>query len=332
MGVRVTPECDTLSSFIICDRPGIQTDAATTFNGENYIVVWSDSRFSGYESRLVATRVTPQGVVLDTGNCVGSAGDQGEYAPDIAFDNDQCLAIWYNTHEPFGVFGRFVDSSAQPQGPLIEIAPTAVNGNINPRLEFDNNNYLIVWSDQRFEGTDFDIYGQRISSQGVLLGDKITIATGQEHQMYPDLTFDGSDFCVVWSENDNQIRGQWVSTSGHLIGTNFLISEDTPYYRMRPGIATTSNSHYCVCWSEIRSTDHDIYGTIDIQSSIEEEFPIATSYQGPTIISGPLTLPGGKECTVYDVSGRTLTIDQLIPGVYFIEINGQIIQKVIKIR
>ncbi|KPJ73989.1 hypothetical protein AMJ52_02285 [candidate division TA06 bacterium DG_78] len=331
MGVRVTPECDTLSSFVICDRPGIQTDAVTTFDGENYIVVWSDSRFIGYESRLVATRVTPQGVVLDTGFCIGATNDQGEYAPDIAFDNDQCLAIWYNVHEPFGVFGRFIDSSAQPQGPLIEIATASVNGNINPRLEFDNNNYLVVWADQRFEGTDFDIYGQRISPQGVLLGNKITIATGYEHQMYPDLTFDGNDFCVVWSENDNQIRGQWVSISGQLIGTNFLISDDTLYYRFRPRIAT-SNSHYCVCWSEIRSSDQDIYGTVDIQSSIEEVLPMSVSYQGPTIISGPLILPEGKECTVYDISGRTLAIDRLIPGVYFIEINGRIIQKVIKIR
>jgi hypothetical protein len=331
MGVRVTPECDTLSSFVICDRSGIQTDAATTFNGENYIVVWSDGRFIGYESRLVAARVTPQGVVLDTGNCVGSAGDQGEFAPDIDFDYDHCLAIWYNAHEPFGVFGRFIDSSAQPHGPLIEIAPTSVNGNINPRLEFANNNYLIVWADQRLGSTDFDIYGQRISSQGVLLGDKITIATGQEHQMYPDLTFDGNNFCVVWSENDNQIRGQWVSTSGQLVGNNFLISDDIPYYRFRPRIAT-SNSQYCVCWSEIRSTDFDIYGTVDLQGAREEEMPLSVNYQGPTIISGPLVFPEGINYTIYDVSGRVTTIDKLVPGVYFLKIDGQMMQKVIKIR
>jgi hypothetical protein len=323
--------CDTLSSFVICNRPGIQTDAATIFNGENYIVVWSDARFIGYESRLVTARITPQGVVLDTGFCIGSTNDQGEYAPDIAFDNNQCLVIWFNAHEPFGVFGRFIDASAQSVGSLIEIAATAISGNINPKLEFDNSNYLIVWADQHLEGTDFDIYGQRLSPQGALLGNKITIATGHEHQMYPDLIFDGNDFCVVWTEEDNQIRGQWVSTSGQLIGTNFLISDDTPYYRFRPSIAT-SHSHYCVCWSEIRSADHDIYGTVDIQSSSEEVLPLPVHYQGPTIISGPLIFPEGKEYTIYDVTGRILAIDRLIPGVYFIEINGQIIQKVIKIR
>jgi hypothetical protein len=100
MGVRVTPECDTLSSFVICNSSGIQTDAATTFDGENFIVVWSDGRFIGYESRVVAARVTPQGIVVDTGNCIGAASDQGEYAPDIASGNEQCLTVWYNRHEP----------------------------------------------------------------------------------------------------------------------------------------------------------------------------------------------------------------------------------------
>ena len=51
-----------------------------------------------------------------------------------------------------------------------------------------------------------------------------------------------------------------------------------------------------------------------------------------TIISGPLLLPGGKTCRVLDISGRVVMPDKIQPGIYFIEVDGQITQKVVKIR
>lgn len=330
--MRVTPECDTLSSFEICNRHGIQTDPAGIFNSENYIVVWCDGRFIEYESRVVAARVTPAGSVLDTGYCVGAVSNQGERSPDIAFDNSRCLAVWFNYYEPFGVFGRFINDGAQPEDSLIEIAPTSINGNINPRLEFDSNNYLVVWADQRQGSTDFDIYGRLISPQGVLISTRITIATGPEHQIYPDLTFDGNDYCVVWREGFSKIYGQFVAMGGQLIGSNFQVSADTLYYRFNPGIAT-SNTDYCICWSEIHTDDHDIYGTVDIQSTIEEEeFEKPIGHFRTTIISGPISLPEVGNVNVYDISGRVVEPHQLSPGIYFIVSEGKITDKVIKIR
>lgn len=53
---------------------------------------------------------------------------------------------------------------------------------------------------------------------------------------------------------------------------------------------------------------------------------------GPTIISGPLLLPEGKTCRVYDISGREVDATTLAPGVYFVEVEGRITNKVIKVR
>ncbi|HIE05622.1 MAG TPA: hypothetical protein EYP58_02365 [bacterium (Candidatus Stahlbacteria)] len=53
---------------------------------------------------------------------------------------------------------------------------------------------------------------------------------------------------------------------------------------------------------------------------------------GSTIISGPLRLPEGKECRVFDVSGREMRPDRVRPGIYFIEVEGKITQKVVKIQ
>lgn len=52
----------------------------------------------------------------------------------------------------------------------------------------------------------------------------------------------------------------------------------------------------------------------------------------PTIISGPLILRDGKRSIVYDITGRVVAPERMIPGVYFIQIDGKIKQKIIKIR
>lgn len=51
-----------------------------------------------------------------------------------------------------------------------------------------------------------------------------------------------------------------------------------------------------------------------------------------TIFSGPLQLPVGKKCKVFDITGRQVDRDKLSPGIYFIEIDGTIKQKVVKVR
>ena len=66
-----------------------------------------------------------------------------------------------------------------------------------------------------------------------------------------------------------------------------------------------------------------------------EEYNTSTSktdYPFATIFRGPLLLPEGKECKVFDITGRTVSPDKIKPGIYFIEIEGEIIGKVVKIR
>lgn len=51
-----------------------------------------------------------------------------------------------------------------------------------------------------------------------------------------------------------------------------------------------------------------------------------------TIISGPLLLPEGNIYKVFDITGRTIEPNKIKPGIYFIEIDGKITRKVVKVR
>lgn len=52
----------------------------------------------------------------------------------------------------------------------------------------------------------------------------------------------------------------------------------------------------------------------------------------PTILSGPLLLPEDKICRVFDIIGRVVVPERIKLGIYFIEIDGQITGKVVKVR
>jgi hypothetical protein len=55
-------------------------------------------------------------------------------------------------------------------------------------------------------------------------------------------------------------------------------------------------------------------------------------YKSTTILAGPLLLPEGKTCRVFDITGRTVVSEKMKPGIYFVEVDGVITQKVVKIR
>jgi hypothetical protein len=51
-----------------------------------------------------------------------------------------------------------------------------------------------------------------------------------------------------------------------------------------------------------------------------------------TVYSGPLQLPENKKCRVFDITGRLVEPNKIQPGIYFIEVDGVVIQKVVKVR
>jgi hypothetical protein len=52
----------------------------------------------------------------------------------------------------------------------------------------------------------------------------------------------------------------------------------------------------------------------------------------PTILAGSLHLPTDKNCKIFDITGRVVLPQQMKTGVYFVEIDNKIVQKIVKIR
>ncbi len=322
-GVRVTAELNILDSLvIICNEPGGQTEPAITFGGQYYFVTYLGSAFGLRTSTIKVSRVSRQGTVMGSGVTVG----MGDYHPDIAFDGNRCLVVW--SEEFNGVVGRYVNLSGQPEGPSMDIALTQ-GTSTTPVIEYGSQYYLVVWPDFCAAGTDLDIFGQLVSTDGHLIGERITIADGTSVQNYPTTVFDGTDFLVMWVEDANRVYGRFVTWDGMPAGLKFLVSDTTSYERLHPSVGAGTNN-YLVAWNEYHD-DFDVYGNVDIAIGIEEN---TSSPPVPTIFTSRIQkyIAEDSRATVYDILGRKVSANQITQGIYFLEIDNELTQRIVVVR
>jgi len=328
MGVRVTAGLDTLNSLAIKADEGVEREPDIIFDGQNYIVVWTEGVFSSMH-KVKAARVSPLGAVLDSGIPFGKDAYL-EYRPSIAFDGTRSLAVWYNYTAPYGVFGRFLNELAQPDSDAIEIRLSNELHLYQPDIAFAGNRYLVVWNEQTSYAGD-EIFGQIINTDGTLYAGVIPIAVGPGYQSNPRVT-GGDAFVVVWEDNAH-IFGQRISAIGELIGTNFEISDSTSNDRQWPAIATGTANHLAV-WMHYQNNSYDIFGNIDVLTGIKTRPTrvIENEYLPATVIKGSLESLLTPECTLYDINGRRIDHASNACGVYFLKKGETIVRKIIKIH
>lgn len=184
-----------------------------SFDGTNYLVVWSTGDVYG-------SRVSRNGVVLDPNGFVISSAPFWQGFPKVSFNGLIYFVVWEDyrfgpyTSDIFGA--RVTTNGAVLDSNGIAIC-TAVDYQWDPAVAFDGSNFLVVWSDARSQ-VDFDLYGARVSTGGVVLDTAgIAISTKTSWEEYPVLAFDGTNYFVVWARGN--LYGTRVSPSGTVLDT-----------------------------------------------------------------------------------------------------------------
>jgi hypothetical protein len=243
---------------------GSQYIPAVAFDGTNYLAVWVDGR-DGAGFKVFGARVNQAGVVLDsTGIAISTANG---FLPEVAFDGANYLVVWVETHTGTGadIVGiRVSRAGVVLDGSGIAIS-TAVGHQDVPEVGFDGTNVLVVWQDRR-SGPAMDIYGARVSRSGKVLDSSgIPISTATNHQSGPAVSFDGTNFLVVWQHRlsgpASDVYGTRVSRAGAVLdGTGIAISTAAKD-QSQPAVAF-DGTNFLVVWQDQRSgSASDVYGT-----------------------------------------------------------------------
>jgi len=187
------------------------------------------------------------------------------YQPAVSFGGGVYLVCWKSGHLAPGDLRRglsfiadIVACRVKSTGKVLDASPFVVCGagdlQERPRIAFGAGLFLVVWQDFR-NGKDWDVYAARVTPEGkVLDGEGIQVAGGSHSQALPDVAWDGGAFQVVWQDfrsgNRYQIYGARVSPEGEVLdpGGRLLVSEEEPYSRINPVVASSGNGKVLLFW------------------------------------------------------------------------------------
>jgi hypothetical protein len=216
-GTRVTSQgivLDPLGFYI-----GNGGEPAVSSDGTNSLVVWSEAR------GVFGARVAPDGTVLDTsGFAISFSTNSG--SPAVDFDGTNFMAVWTGgdgVTSDYDVYGaRITPDGAVLDSPAITIS-TAPDYQWYPAVSHDSANYLVVWRDER-NASPPDIYGARVTSQGIVLDPAgIPVSVAEGHQYSPSVAFDGSSYLVLWLDDEG--RYAWPRISRARVTPDGVVSD-----------------------------------------------------------------------------------------------------------
>ena len=261
-GARVTPAGTVLdpSGIPVCRAAGNQYAPDVAFTGTGFLVVWRDYR-NGVGYDIYGTRVTADGVVLDTAGIAISTAAHDQMEPAVAFDGTNSLVVWQDERTgDRDLYGARVTSTGvvlDSMGIPISRAPGYQSV---PAVAFDGRNFLVVWNDAR--GGDGAVYGSRVTPAGVVLDTAgIAIPTAAVHQIYPAVAFDGTDFLVAWQKDSLDIYAARVTSNGVVLdSTGILVSNATPSNQWYPAVATDGTNSIVIWGGLSGDASCDIFG------------------------------------------------------------------------
>ncbi len=234
---------------------------AIVFGDTNYLVVWEDQR-SVYNSHIYSTQVSQNGTVLDTmGEIISTIGNE-QLSPSVSFDGQNYLIAWEDLRGSldYDIYSARVNQSGTVLDTISIPISTATNKQIHTAITFDGTNFLAVWEDHR---SGVNIYGSRVDPDGTVLDTLgIAISTAANNQVRPSISFDNTNYFVVWEDCRNvsyyDIYGARVMQSGAVLDTQGIAISTAVNNQRNPSISF-DGTHYLVVWEDYRG-DAAIYG------------------------------------------------------------------------
>ncbi|MFP2958696.1 hypothetical protein ACLEPN_12810 [Myxococcus sp. 1LA] len=214
---------------------------------------------SGDFSNIYFTRVTKEGVVLETADQTLSASDTfaNDASPTWNNKTKEFLVVWSDEHgegpENADIYGNRVrEDGTILDGNGFPIS-TAEGAQSSPDVEWTHKNYQVVWSDDR--NGNPDIYGTRVSKTGMVKDpDGIPISTAAGAQTVPRIAHHNNKSLVVWDDTrdgPHAIWGaRWDEDGDVWDGSGFPISSNGLPEQYLPDVAYGADKFFTVYASQ----------------------------------------------------------------------------------
>ena len=209
----------------VCTADGDQYDPMPIADGRRgAIITWQDRR-NGNDYDIFAQQIDASGRVKWIANGIGICTAKGEQEnPHPVSDaRGGVIVTWQDRRngDNYDIYAQRIDANGTMQWPAggMEVCTAAYDQRV-PQLVSDNKGTVIItWQDMR-NGSDYDIYAQRIDIGGTIqwTADGVALCTAANSQYDPRLASDGSGGAVVtWQDYR---KGSQCSFDAFAVQTN----------------------------------------------------------------------------------------------------------------
>jgi hypothetical protein len=225
-----------INGVSICTASNFQTLGSIISDGASgAIIAWYDRRNGSPNSDIFSQRISAEGIVQWTvdGVAICIASHNQEF-PVLTSDGlNGAIIAWYDNRSGTNedIYAQRINKNGEVQWTADGAEISTVSGNQeSPAIAGDGSGgAIITWRDYR-SGTDYDIYAQRVFSNGTAQwdADGIIISKAAGNQESAALVSDSAGGAIItWSDKRNgssnaDIYAQRVNADGSLDGTTGL--------------------------------------------------------------------------------------------------------------
>jgi hypothetical protein len=250
---------------------GIGEKAAVAFDGNRYLVVWTQYNAAPYHADIYGRFLTRAGACDGDPFLISTTyRNNNQNYPAVAFNGEKYLVVWWSNTDPGynTILGKTigVDGSLGAENLICD----RENAN-NPQVASDGTNFLVVWTDNRnygIAGNYNDIYGQRVDGSGTLLGANFPISPLPRYQAFAAIGYGGGRYLVTWFDSpDSNYTGSDIDLYAALVDSAGTVTSQFPISTApgqqafwNPNGISFDGTNFLVVWQDQRSGHGEIYG------------------------------------------------------------------------
>ena len=219
----------------VCNAVNAQFNIRVVSDGDgSSVVVWEDERAGSSADDIYAQRLDGNGTPQWTanGNVVNAAVNVQEFPEAVTDGNGGVIVTWrdFRNGSDFDLYAQHLDNTGNRVWAPISgvVISTAVNNQNFPKICTDGSNgAIIAWQDFR-NGTNTDIYAQRVNAVGAVqwTADGQVLCNTANVQEIKDIAFTGDGAAVVWIDYpqggsfvDYDLLAQKIDLTGTVVWT-----------------------------------------------------------------------------------------------------------------
>jgi len=170
----------------------------------------------------------------------------------------------------YGIYAQRYDAAGARVGGEFHVSTYTLGHQSNESVGMaPDGAFLIAWSSQNQDGSNFGIYAQRYDAAGVRQGAEFRVnsyPTGNQGR--PAVSTGGGGFVVVWHSGEGQdgnnygVFGQRLDASGAFLGGEFQVNTYTFGPDVLPHVAADRAGNFTVIWTQYPNQDGSSEGII----------------------------------------------------------------------